>query len=559
MTSRFLRLAALVFLLVAGLSVPAQEAPAPPAPDAVPEPFPQFEEIADHVAFWTRVYAEWSQAQVAVHDMDYPGIVYEVVDLPGPIEPRYTEAQSEFVERLVERWEKQLQSLEKESARKKPRLSDEEKTWALLLTTRGGTDAVRGAGSRVRTQRGLRERFRRGIEIGYRYDDAVRRILAEAGVPEDLAFLPHVESSYQARARSSAGAVGVWQFTRGTGKRFLTITSAVDERLDPLAAAHGAARYLAGAFEELGDWPIALTSYNHGVAGMRRAVQEHGADYRAIFGGYKGRLWGFASKNFYAEFLAAREVASNPQRYFPEGLNAQPPFEQDALRLDSRTTPARLARVFGVELEELAALNPAWTRQAVEAGHSLPQGLNVWLPLGRLAELAGDGREPDYSVSGWIDRGGAYVVQPGDTLSLIADTYGTNVARLRELNGMPAGDSLIRAGQRLRLDDGEDAAVHVVARGDTLSTIAREYRMRVSVLRHLNGLAPNESLIRVGQKLRVVGEAGGAPEFHIVRRGDNLTLIALRYGVRLVDLLLHNHLSEQSIIHPGQRILIPHR
>ena len=139
----------------------------------------------------------------------------------------------------------------------------------------------------------------------------------------ELAYLPHVESSFQARARSSAGAVGIWQFTRGTGRKYLKITSAIDERLDPIAAAHGAAQYLADAYEELASWPIALTAYNHGVGGMAKAVKDHGADYEQIFNEYEGRRFGFASKNFYSEFLAARAIARDPERYFPEGFDAE--------------------------------------------------------------------------------------------------------------------------------------------------------------------------------------------------------------------------------------------
>ena len=179
---------------------------------AVADPFPNYASVDGSVQFWKQVFTDWSMGQVAVHDMDEPGIVYEVVDLPGPIEDGYTEQQQEFIEKVRERWEDKLRALARKASRRR-KLTTEEKRLALMLTTGIGTHAVEDAYRRVRTQRGLRQRFRRGIEISYRYDAKFREIFRDAGLPEDLAYLPHVESSFQASARSSAGAVGVWQFT----------------------------------------------------------------------------------------------------------------------------------------------------------------------------------------------------------------------------------------------------------------------------------------------------------------------------------------------------------
>jgi membrane-bound lytic murein transglycosylase D len=175
-----------------------------------------------------------------------------------------------------------------------------------------------GASERVRSQRGMRERFMRGLEIGTRYERTFRKIFREAGLPEDLADLPHVESSFQASAQSSAGAVGVWQFTRGAAEKFLNVNSEVDERLDPVASTYGAARYLRYAYGKLGDWPTALTSYNHGINGMARAQNQMGTDFVRIVEHYNSPAFGFASRNYYAEFLAARDIARNPGQFFAE-------------------------------------------------------------------------------------------------------------------------------------------------------------------------------------------------------------------------------------------------
>jgi membrane-bound lytic murein transglycosylase D len=518
-----------------------------PAFSADDDDFPEYGSTRPNVQFWIRVFAEWSMGQVVVHDLDHPAVIYEVADLPGPIEERYSEKQLEFIEDLNERWQDRLQRVEKK-VRKGKNLNDREKEWVLRITTNAGTDRILGAHERVRTQRGLRERFRRGVEISGRYENRIRAVFRDAGLPEDLAFLPHVESSYQAAARSSAGAVGVWQFTRGTGRLYMRIDSAIDERLDPIIAARGAADYLRDAYDKLGNWPIALTSYNHGVVGMSRAVRRLGADYERIFLEYDGRSFGFASKNFYSEFLAARAIARDPQRYFPEGFKLEPPLDYDHVRLDRRATTSGIAGAYGIAVKDLATINPAWTRAALASGLPLPAGSTVWLPAGTLARHGG-------AVE--IPASGLYVVRRGDNLSAIAAAHGVTVAQLREWNDIPRGKSLIHPGQELQVGGGAASGTHVVRRGDTLSAIATRYGMSVNGLRRLNGMRPDDSLIRVGQRLLVSGAA--VMTVYVVRPGDTLLGIAARHGVRLSALLNLNRIHESATIYPGQHIRIPIR
>jgi membrane-bound lytic murein transglycosylase D len=463
--------------------------------------FPEFSACDPNVQFWKHVYGSWSQGQVAVHDMDWPGVIYEVVSLPGPMGDSYTKQQQAFVDDLREGWEDRLEALAHKVQRRQA-LTDAEKALALQLTTTVGSDAVRGAHKRVRTQRGTRERFHRGLEISSRYDAEFRRIFREAGLPEDLALLPHVESAFQAAARSSAGAVGIWQFTRGTGRSYLTINSALDERLDPVAAAHGAAAYLKKAYASLGDWPIALTSYNYGVTGMKRAVRQHGQDYETIFRDYSGRHFGFASKNFYSEFLAAREIAHNPDQYFPEGLAPEPALDTGRIQLEARATPAAIASAYNIPLDELAQANLSWNKRTIRQGLAIPKGTIVWIPSAVLSVHHENGTLP-FIQPGGIDGDSIYIVRRGDTLSGIARRYGLSLSALRELNGIPARSSLIRSGQKLN-----------------------------------------------------VGPAGNQP-VHVVRAGETLGRIASRYHVRLGDLLRLNQLSAKALIHPGQIITIP--
>jgi membrane-bound lytic murein transglycosylase D len=468
-----------------------------------PDPFPEPAEIQPNVEFWVRVFGEWGEGQVVVHDAEYPGLHYEVVSLPGRSEAVYTDAQRAFVDDLKESWADWLRTFEARVASGEP-LEPLEQEWLSHIEATIGRDRLSGAHERVRTQRGLRERFRAGLERSARWLPQIRETLRDAGVPEDLAYLPHVESSFVPHARSSAGAVGLWQFTLGAGRRYLSITPAIDERLDPLAASRGAAAYLRDAYARLGSWPLAVTSYNHGVEGMTRALSLHGPEFGAIYTDYQSRSFGFASRNFYAEFLAVRRIASDPSRWFPEGWQAEPVLDNDRVVLDAARTPQAVSKAYGVDLATLASINPAWTRRAVERSHALPPGTAVWLPHGTLSHI-----DPAAVAAAW---------------SAATPTTRT----------------------------------YVVRRGDTLSRIAQAHGLSVAELREWNGISQRSSLLHVGQEL-VIGSSDGGRDVHVVRTGDTLVKIAMRHGVKLMDLLAANSLSASTVIHPGQNLRIPSR
>ena len=383
-----LRLGALAILLTVAATASAAAQPA-----AADELFPCSDGMREGVEFWKSVWTRWTLEQVVLHDTEHPSIIYDVFELPPPAGEVYTEAQRAYVKGRREALEARLAAIEGKLAVSAP-LADDEKALVLKITERAGSDAVVGASQRVRSQRGLRERFRRGLEISGRYRDAFAAVFREAGLPEVLAHLPHVESSFQVAARSSAGAVGVWQFTRGAARKFMLMTPGLDERLDPIASARGAARYLQAAFAELGSWPLAITSYNHGVEGMKAARDRFGLDFSAILDEYDGRTFGFASKNFYKEFLAALEIVSDPDAYFPEGLVFDAPLTHDRVRIERAESAAHLASRCGVPLRTLAAMNPAWTGKALKGSSLLPAGTEVWLPAGTLERVASTRKKP---------------------------------------------------------------------------------------------------------------------------------------------------------------------
>jgi hypothetical protein len=247
----------------------------------------------------------------------------------------------------------------------------------------------------LHTQQGVKERFRDGVVRSGRYVEEFRQIVKNAGVPEELALLPLVESSFE-NVRSKAGAMGMWQFTRGTGKQYLKISSKVDERLDPIKSAKAAAQMLRENYNALGEWPIAITAYNHGRPGMMRAKREHGADLVTVINDYKGPVFGYASMNFYSEFLAAVEVYKNYPQYYGDLVLDQP----------LRARPA-------------AAVQVASAKTA-------PAASKVTIPAST------------------IDK---YKVKPGDSLWVVAQRFGTSIRSLMELNNLK--ESAIYAGQIL--------------------------------------------------------------------------------------------------------------
>jgi len=325
---------------------------------------------------------------VVVHDDRYLNVIYEIIDLPGEINDGYTPAQKELLSGRRNYWEYRLRALEQKQASGAPLNADEKSLATQIVKGAHSESALNGVSERLRTQRGLRERFKRGLEISGRYDRMIRETFRHAGLPEDLAFLPHVESSFQANAYSSAGAVGIWQFTLTAARSFMNVDAALDERLDPVAAARGAARYLGHAYNKLGSWPLALTSYNHGIGGVQRAKNQFGHDFARIVKDYDHPLFGFASRNFYAEFLAARDVAGQPERFFPEGVRFEPPLNWDRIVLRQRAPVSAVARQYGADRLLLAAMNPAWTEHAKADKVPLPAGTEVWLPPGTLSRLA---------------------------------------------------------------------------------------------------------------------------------------------------------------------------
>lgn len=407
------------------------------------------------VEFWKKVYGEWSENEVTFHDRDDLGIVYRTM-VQKKSDNATTYAANEAAQQaIVDRTKRILLDL---AARDPdPRtLSGEYREVYEAFGNLGNPERWRQASGRIRVQRGLKERFHRGLIHAGQYREHILEIFREEGIPEEIAWLPMVESTFNIEARSKVGAAGVWQFMPGTGRSYMRVDATVDERLDPIIAARGAARLLKHNFRGLGTWPLALTAYNHGYYGMRRAVQQVGTnDYMTIRRLYDGPAFGFASKNFYAEFLAALYVAERAEQYF----GVTEPFrtlEFDVVAMPVAMPLGDVARAVQVEASRLWQLNPSLTDEVWAGRRTVPAGFRLRVPPGY-------GREAPLQLAASAASRDSRAVRPG-----------------------PAGE----------------ARVHTVQRGDTLSSIASRYGVSVSDLIALNELR-DRHVIHVGQRLRV--------------------------------------------------------
>ena len=203
--------------------------------DATSEPFPAVPGLRPQIEFWVEVFTKLRQNEVLLHDTQYPKLLYEIFVLPGTVNAGLNRDQADYLNARKDRLAARLDLLEHKLARGESLNLSEQQLRQRLLDA-GGPGAVHDASQRLRSQRGLRERFLDGVRRSGRYLAQMRSIFAEQHIPTDLALLPHVESSFTIEARSTAGAAGIWQFTRPTGRRYLHMSNALDERLDPIAA-----------------------------------------------------------------------------------------------------------------------------------------------------------------------------------------------------------------------------------------------------------------------------------------------------------------------------------
>lgn len=483
------------------------------------EDFPKPTSLQKDVGFWLKVYTEVTTRQGYIHDAQNLAVIYDRIDLGDD-----RRKNRKKIKQIKKEYAKALHKI---ANGKRINLSRNEARVLQLWGAEVSNERLLQAAEDIRFQLGQSNRFKQGVIRSGEWRDYIDSVFSDMGLPKELAILPHVESSFNPNAYSRVGAAGLWQFIRATGRRYMTIDYIVDERMDPFAATRAAARLLQYNHEIIHSWPLALTAYNHGLASMRRAVNTIGTrDIEVIVRNYKGRYFGFASRNFYVAFLAALEVDQNPEKYFGP-LNKNQPYDYSIFKLKHYISAKDLSKASGISIEKLRQHNRSLLEPVWNGSKHIPKGFLLRIPkagqdrslqsvvLAMPADQRHRQQTPDVE----------HRVVRGDTLSEIAKRYGYKVSELRAVNGI-GSRNIIRIGQKLRLpvDSAErlasvrlakiDQATSLIAKPSVAGTV-KSAEVKADDLPVKNVVVKNEEVIEIVESLTQ------APTEHVAEEIDN--------------------------------------
>jgi len=468
--------------------------------------FPVPDNIRPAINFWIKVYTEADTQSGFLHDPHDLSVIYRKLD-----RDRAT------INSVREDIRKDLRVL---ASGKRSGLTASQQQLLELWGSDTSNERLEQAAENVRWQLGQSDRFIAGMKRSGAYRAHIDVVIESKNLPPELGVVPHVESSFHPGAYSRVAATGMWQFTRTTAQRFMRADYVVDERLDPYSATNGAMALLEYNYNALGTWPLALTAYNHGANGMARAVRDVGStDIGRIIAEYRGPRFGFASRNFYPQFLAALEVDRRAEEFFgPIAMDRAPDFT--SITMDSFVDATTVARTLGVSLNDLQRDNPALQPAVWSGTKRIPKGFELKVDRASFSGdlVAGINAIPLTALYNEQVPDVSYTVRSGDSLSVIAERYKTSISELVAINQLRDRNT-IRIGQTLLLPQPDGSVPTLVVNS-------------------------NEPL--------PVPESG---EYE-VRRGDTLSLIAERHSVPLATVMALNNLDSNGTIFPGQTLVL---
>ena len=358
-----------------------------------------------------------------------------------------------------------------------------------------------------------RTRFRIYLERSGAFEEMIRQRLRDAEMPEDLLYLAMIESGMNPNAYSRAHAVGLWQFIKGTGRRYdLEIGYWLDERRDPFKATDAAVAHLGDLYEEFGSWYLAAAAYNAGAGRVSRGIKKTGSsDFWDLA---DARVLRSETRNYVPKLIAATMIATNPEMYGFTDIERAPPLEFDVVHVPDATSFDVLAEAAGTTQDEIRRLNPQYPRRVTP-----PSGAaEVRVPKGQSAAfVVAYAQVPPSERVTWLE----HVVTRGQTLSHIASRYGVSVTAIRATNNN-VNPKRLQIGQKL-----------IIPRSGKATT-------------QLASAAPAPAPATL---------AADGTKTVTVRRGDSLWTIARAHGVSTGELMTMNNLRS-SVIHPGDRLTV---
>ncbi len=418
------------------------------------------------------------------------------------------------------------------------------------------------------TKGGERRFFIESLKRSGRYRDRIVSALKEAGLPEELSWLPLIESGFKTHALSRSRALGLWQFIPSTGYKFgLRRNKFIDERMDPAKATRAAIAYLKELHSMFGDWSTVLAAYNSGEGRVLKVIRSQNINYLDNFWDLYERLPRETAR-YVPRFLATLHVLNNLETYGMDQVVVDQPLEFETVIVNKQVSLGNVAKSIGVDEKVLKELNPE-LRYKILPGDSY----NLRIPPGNGEMLLSQiDRIP---VSHPPQR--AYVyhrVRPGETLSVLARKYRTSVRSIMRANNMRRSNYIV-AGKRLKIPrrgymkntpqtvrkprNGQ-AVSHIVHKGDSLYIIAKQYGTTTKKIQELNNL--RSTTLYKGQVLTIFPGKNHSPPAvdglatYEVRPGDSPFFIARRHNMPLDRLLYLNQLYPGTKIFPGQKLYI---
>lgn len=394
--------------------------------------------------------------------------------------------------------------------------------------------------------------------------------LRQAGLPEELSWLPLIESGFKTKALSRARALGLWQFIPSTGYKFgLKRTQYVDERLDPEKATLAAITYLKELHSIFGDWSTVLAAYNCGEGRVLRVIRTQNVNYLDNFWDLYQRL-PLETARYVPRFLAALHIVNNPEKYGLSLPSLEAPRSYEILQVNRQVHLKNIASAINVPLDYLKTLNS-------ELRYSIlpPERYALKIPPGNGATLLASldnipVTQPPQRAFVW------HRVRRGESLSTIARKYRTSIKRIKQANNMYRSNIIV-AGKKLKIPQRgmvittaakspsrapiPSSGVYRVKRGDNLWILAKRFGTTTKKIQNLNNMKNNN--LHIGQRLQIPGaknkmaavrkQPSGTSSYR-VRSGDSPFAIAKRHGMPLKRFLSLNNLTSNSTIYPGQRV-----
>ncbi|RKY89415.1 hypothetical protein DRQ09_01405 [candidate division KSB1 bacterium] len=555
-------------------------------------------ELEIMVNFWKDVYTKYPKTSIVIHDRNHLDVIYEVFDTKKYINKGYSRRKIwKIIGERKLKYKRILRYIYRNLRRKKHFSGDTLRIYNLYRKKNLLEYLYKGSRN-IRCQQGLKEMFKNGLIVSGRYMKYILEIFNREGIPLEFAIIPHIESSFNYRAYSKFGASGLWQFTRSTGRKYLTINYIIDERRDPIRSTEAIAKSFKESYNKLGDWKLVLLSHIYGINGTQRAIRQlRTKNIVTIINKHKGRVFGFASKNFYPEFLAAKNVVKNYEKYFGR-IKFEKPIEFERFLLPDYLNFSAIKKYFNIEVSEFSELNPAILKPVYKGECYLPKGFELKLPSVKgisfatlYEQIPGKYKAKNQKFRGY------YRVKWGDNLSFIARILKVRLRDLIVLNNIK-NPNRIRAGQRLKIPGifaylpendnnqiNEDRSVLTifVKDNETLSHYADWSNTSTYYIRQINNLSSRWK-IHYGQKIIIPLSKASKEEFleeresfhkdieekffhentittvrvHRVRSGENIWLIVKKFNNIPIWLLeKYNKNKFLPFIKKGDRINIP--